>query len=591
MAAHSFQEDTTSLIKESADIVQLIGEHVILRKNGSNFKGLCPFHPEKTPSFMVNPQRQSYHCFGCNEGGDVFSFLMKSHGMSFPEALKERARRYQIPLPESNLSQQDRERLQKIDHLHTANALAAEIYHELLLTDPRAQAARDYLAKRKTPAEIIAKFSLGFAPESWDFLLRAMAGKFSPEIIAEAGLVVQKEKGGYYDRFRNRILFPIRSVNGKVIGFGGRILDDGQPKYLNSPETLIFDKSRTLFGLYENREAIRKEKRCIIVEGNFDLLSLTAHGIANVVAPLGTALTNAHLRTIKGYAEEVVLLFDGDQAGIKAAIRAVPLFLAEQIAARIAILPADHDPDSLIREQGGEKLLEYITAARPLPEYLVQELVERYGLSLEGKTRIVAELQPILAAIKNQKSQHSLFISHFSQKLGIPPASFLPDDHRPGSQRQARESQPTAAPQEIKIPRKQKQLLEFLLGYPEYIADFLSVGLEEIILDPVGIEILDHMKKLAGEKGPIKPEQILEFMPAGPLRSYITGLLVDPPSIEAETVQPQVNEWLAWLRKESLKRKKEKLNVQINEAQQAQNEILCKQLTEQIKNIDHAMAS
>ncbi|PKN47776.1 MAG: DNA primase, partial [Deltaproteobacteria bacterium HGW-Deltaproteobacteria-16] len=331
-------EDTVQLIKDVVDIAEIIGEHVSLKRAGTNLKGLCPFHSEKTPSFTVNPERKTYHCFGCGEGGDVFSFMMNFHRLSFVEALKELARKYQIPLPEKPLNPQELEKAQKREALQSANEKAAELFHQLLLSDPTAQKAREYLGKRGIPEEITTEFRLGFAPDSWNFLVNTLPKQnITIEAAKEAGLIVPREKSGFYDRFRNRVMFPIVGLTGRVVAFGGRILDDGQPKYMNSPESPVFDKSRTLFGLYQNREYIRQAKNCLVVEGNFDLLSLAVHGVRNVVAPLGTALTQAHVRSLKGYTDEVILLFDGDQAGLKAAMRSVPLFLSEQVTARISV--------------------------------------------------------------------------------------------------------------------------------------------------------------------------------------------------------------------------------------------------------------
>ncbi|PIP42852.1 MAG: DNA primase, partial [Deltaproteobacteria bacterium CG23_combo_of_CG06-09_8_20_14_all_60_8] len=311
--------ETARLVKEAADIVTVIGEHVQLKRSGANLKGVCPFHAEKTPSFMVQPERQTFHCFGCGEGGDVFTFVMKYHNLTFPEALQELAQRFNVTLPErAGGGGQDQEQAQKRQALLDANEQAAILYHRLLLEAPEAADARAYLAKRGVPAELAERFRLGYAPNRWDFLVKALpTAGLDLEMALAAGLIVKKEHGGFYDRFRDRVQFPILNLSGQIVGFGGRILGDGQPKYLNSPESPVFEKGRVLFGLYQNREAVRQARRCLLVEGNFDLLALLAHGFANAAAPLGTALTPAHIRTLKGYCDETILLFDGDTAGEK----------------------------------------------------------------------------------------------------------------------------------------------------------------------------------------------------------------------------------------------------------------------------------
>ncbi len=352
-------EPVVQEVKEAADILAIIGERVNLVKSGINYKGLCPFHSEKTPSFTVNPARQSYYCFGCGDGGDIFSFLMKYDNVSFPEALQEVARRYNIVLPDKRGNAADLALAQKTPLVCRPSIVPPPPATTTFCSRTRRpEQARKYLVDRGMTTEIIEEFVLGYAPDSWDFIGKQLR-KFPSDQLKEAGLVIEK-KGGHYDRFRRRILFPIFDINGRVTGFGGRIIGEGQPKYLNTDRTLLFDKGRTLFGLFQNKDAIRRQKQCLVVEGNFDLLALAAHGIRNVVAPLGTALTAQHVRKLKGYADEVILLFDGDNAGLKAALRAVPLFLDELIEARVAILPKDHDPDSYVRQFGKEGLLSHL---------------------------------------------------------------------------------------------------------------------------------------------------------------------------------------------------------------------------------------
>ena len=561
-------EDTVQLIKDAADIAEIIGEHVSLKRAGTNLKGLCPFHSEKTPSFTVNPERNTYHCFGCGEGGDVFSFMMNFHRLSFAEALKELARKYQIALPEKPLNPQEQEKAKKREALQAANEKAADLFHQLLLTDPGAQKARDYLAKRGIPEEISKEFRLGFAPDSWNFLVNALPKqKIDTEAAKEAGLIVARDNGGFYDRFRNRVMFPITGLTGRVVAFGGRILDDGQPKYMNSPESPVFDKSRTLFGLYQNREHIRQAKNCLVVEGNFDLLSLVVHGVRNVVAPLGTALTQAHIRSLKGYADEVILLFDGDQAGLKAAMRSVPLFLSEQVEARIAVLPEAHDPDSFVREFGRDGLDKHLKTAMPLPEFVFDKLVGQYGSSVAGKTRIVAELQELIKAIGDQHLQRTLFVSHFAKKLGLTPQQLLGGISPAAETSNVRPTAPQGKG-ESQLPMKQRQLLEFLLTCPEYLPDFLEAGLEEIIVNQFGLAILQLLK--AQPDLSAGPEQLLELA-TGPERSFISRLLISTPSHSEEMKAQMAQEMLGWLSTASLKAKQERLTQQSSEARQTQN--------------------
>ncbi|MBU0485731.1 MAG: DNA primase [Proteobacteria bacterium] len=586
MTAYPQREEIVGLIKESADIAEIIGEHVNLKKNGTNLKGLCPFHSEKTPSFMVNPQRRSFHCFGCNEGGDVFNFMMKFHNLSFPETIKELARRYQITLPEKTLSGEEQARARKREALHEINQKAAEIFHDLLLHDKRAAVAREYLSARSISAEIIASFQLGFAPDSWDFLTNICTKNKSQEAAQEAGLIVKRDRGdGYYDRFRSRLVFPILGQTGKVSGFSGRIIGDGQPKYMNSPESLVFDKGKTVFGLYQNREFIRKENKCLLVEGNFDLLALMEHGIKNVCAPLGTALTPFHVRSLKGYAEEVILLFDGDSAGLKAVFRAVPLFLAEQLTAKVAVLPAQHDPDTFARKHGREGLEQLISQANSLSEFVFAQLVEKYGLTMEGKAKIVAELQAIIDALPDQQLQKTVFISHFSQKLGIPADKFQ-NENQPKSDVKSSHQINDKLKKKFDLPFNQRQLLEFLIIFPEYLLKFIEAGLEEVIISHSGQNILQHLKEAEEKSG--GPEYLLEIT-EDEEKSFVSQLLISAPACTDEEKENQALEKLAWLKKNLLKVKQEKLTRQISEAQQAQDMKLCMELIEQKKSLEETL--
>lgn len=602
MTAYSSNDNAVQEIKDVAQIVDIVGECVALKRSGTNLKGLCPFHSEKTPSFMVNPDRQTFHCFGCDEGGDVFSFMMKYYRLSFPEALKELAKRYNIDLPQKPFSPAEQAKVQKREALFGANERASAIYHEFLLTAETATPARQYLHKRGMTPPVIERFRLGYAPESWNFLGDKLSQeKISPAVAEEAGLLVRKEKGGYYDRFRDRVMFPIFDLTGRAVGFGGRILGDGQPKYLNTSETPIFEKSRILFGLFQHKEAIRKARTAVVVEGNFDLLSLTVHGVDNVVAPLGTALTAAHVRTLKGYADEVVLLFDGDEAGIKAAMRSVPIFLAEQITARVVVLPEDHDPDTYIRAEGKEGLLKLLGAAQPLPEFVFDSLVKNHGLSMEGKGRILEGLRPLIAATANNPLQHSVLISRFSEKLQLNPEQVI------NAFRKTRQSgtgstgnitgpqsRRPAAPKAVAVlPRQQQHLLDFLILYPEYLEKFLETGIEDLLTEPVARAILDRLREIRASDQTAGPERLLEIMEAGAERSYVSRLLVraqiHPGGEGSSMPEKMAEENLAWLARTRLEIERERLTSKIRVAQNKGDEKKVYELSMEIMEINTAL--
>jgi len=585
-------ENPVQQIKDTAQIVDIVGECVVLKRVGANLKGLCPFHAEKTPSFMVNPERQTFHCFGCGEGGDVFSFMMKYHHLTFPEAMKELAQRYHIILPESKLAIGDQDRAKKRQMLFAINEKAAKVYHDFLLKAQAASRARTYLEERGVSARAINEFRLGYAPDSWNFLFEEFSRSGIASAAAEeAGLLVRKEKGGYYDRFRKRILFPICDLRGKIAGFGGRILGEGEPKYLNSPETPVYNKSRILFGLYHHKENIRLKKRAVIVEGNFDLLSLNIHDVKYAIAPLGTALTPAQVRLIKGYTDEVILLFDGDKAGLKAAMRAVPIFLTEQVQARVATLPPGHDPDSFVREYGREGLEKYLDQSMPLPEFVFDRLVEKYGLTLEGKGRILKELQPLVESMGTNPIQRSVLVSQFGERLDLDPRQVLEGFQEAGrlgrgtEQRVDFHDKPTGK-QALVLPQKQKQLLEFLIIYPEFLQQFIDGGIEECIVASSAKIILDHLKEIhsSGSRA-LKPETLLDILPEGPERTFVSSLLISPRVYEDDEsealLQKMAEEQLAWLKKVRFEKDLKRLNRKIKDAEEAGDAELLLELSTQ----------
>ncbi|BCO10220.1 hypothetical protein GF1_25960 [Desulfolithobacter dissulfuricans] len=567
------REEVKNRVRDAADIVQVIGECVELKKAGSRYTGLCPFHAEKTPSFSVNPQGQFFHCFGCGESGDVFSFVMKYHHLSFPEALKELARRYQIDLPEPKLSEADRKRIRQRERLYRVNEEAAELYHRYLLNAEAARGAREYLRQRDVPETIIRTYRLGYAPDpevaGWNFITDTLRRKDLPVVaIEQAGLAVRSDRGTWYDRFRDRVLFPIYDMTGRVVAFGGRILGDGKPKYMNSPESQIFDKSRILFGLYQHREAIRRQRQAIVVEGNFDLLLLAVHSIDNVVAPLGTALTRAHVRTLRGYCDEAVLLFDGDRAGLKAAMRSIPFFLAEQVDARVALLPEGDDPDTLVRRKGADAVLELVKAAKPLDEFVFEALVREHGLTLEGKNRIIGELRQVIAG-SSDEGQRSLMVAHFSEKLGISPGQLL-SGIQPGK----------AAPEEPvledrprrRLSRQERQLIDFLILYPEFIEELLANGLHEVVQDPGIRHFIDTIVSLTGQ-GEVTPERILSAVTDERQRRYVAEVLIRGVGTSDEEREQEArrfcDELLAWLESFRYRQNAAKLLAEINEAQRS----------------------
>jgi DNA primase len=586
------REEIVAEVKERADIVHVIGQHVDLKKSGARYLGLCPFHGEKTPSFSVHPGQQFYHCFGCGESGDVFSFLMKFHNMDFPAALKELAGRYNIVLPEAPKRAGDEEQQRRRDQLYAVNEKAAQLYHQYLLTAKAGSAARDYLQQRGVKREIIDRFRIGYAPavetEGWNFL-GAQLGSVGEEVGIGAGLLVAKEKGGTYDRFRDRIVFPITEISGRVCGFGGRIIGEGQPKYLNSPESLIFNKSKLLFGLYPQKEDIRRQNKAVMVEGNFDLISLVGNGLANVVAPLGTALTREQLRLLKRFAGEVTLLFDGDAAGLKAAIRSVPLFLAEQMAGKVAILPEGHDPDTFIRSKGLTAMNDLLTKAKELPEFLFSYWQQQYGLSLDGKSKLVEELRPLAAAAASPL-QRAVFIAHFAEKLAMPVEELqrhldTPPTPRVSLVNNEQRRNTNGKLELVPLTLAQRQLLAFLILQPRFFQQLADAGVRACLAGSIGEIVYLQLQQMLEKNPDIEPEELLTALPEGPEREIVVQLLISARDrqveVDAVVQQQELVEHLEYLRRVAIQNQASKLLAQMQKAQEAGDMVLLERLMQE----------
>ncbi|MBI3268528.1 MAG: DNA primase [Planctomycetes bacterium] len=388
-------------ILRATDIVELIQPYVPLKRAGANFKGLCPFHNEKTPSFIVNPARQSFHCFGCHKGGDCFTFLVEHDKVSFPEALKILADRAGIHVEfEGGDSGAGRNRPGLLKVLQ----FAADFYHRSYLDSPGAAEVRDYVTRRGISAGSAAQFKLGYAPNAWDALLVAARKKeFSPAALVEGGLACPRRDGsGHYDRFRHRLQFPIWDGRDQVIGFGARTLDGTEPKYLNSPETPTFSKGRTLYGINFARGAAAKTGALCIMEGYTDVIVAHQFGFTNAVATLGTALTEDHVRLLRRYAARIYVVYDGDAAGEKAAERSLDMFLREDLELRVATLPAGLDPDECLLQRGKEVFQGCLDQAKELFEYRLEAACRRFGTdTIAGQTRVIEEILESLQAATN----------------------------------------------------------------------------------------------------------------------------------------------------------------------------------------------
>jgi DNA primase len=396
----AFPDSFVEEVRRVADIVRVISEHVALKKMGTSWKGLCPFHQEKTPSFNVRQEPAVFHCFGCGEGGDVFKFLMLRERVSFPEAVEMLARRFGVPVPEGRVEPgpDRKEREEMLALMETA----AQHFTRTLWAVPGTR-AREYLLGRGFLKETLERIRAGAARDAWDDLLGALRGKFAPALLLKAGLVLERQgKEGHYDRFRNRAVFPILNESGKVVAFGARSLDGSEPKYLNSPETPVYSKSRVLYGLSWAREAIARQKRAVLMEGYLDVARAIEQGVTEAVATCGTALTGQHARLLRRFADTVVLNFDQDEAGQKAARRSLEVVLEEAMRVRIVALPEGHDPDTYLHAEGAEAYGKRLDEAPEAVEWLMRRAESAADLtSPAGKAAFFAAVLPALVRTQN----------------------------------------------------------------------------------------------------------------------------------------------------------------------------------------------
>ncbi len=414
----AFPERFIEEVKARADIVDVISSYFPLTRSGSNFKALCPFHREKTPSFFVSPHKQIYHCFGCGKGGNVFSFVMEYEKISFPEAVKILARRYNIPIPEE--VGKVKVKGPSVRSLWAINSLAVKFYHRMLFTK-QGKVALDYLMKRGLTLETIKKFYLGYAPTGSEFLEFARGKGAKEDLLVTSGLVIRSERSGLYDRFRNRVMFPVFNLQGRPVGFGGRVLDpNDEPKYLNCPDTPVFKKSNLLYGMHIARRFA--DQGMIVVEGYMDLIALHQAGVENVVATLGTSLTEEHLRLLQRFTNRIFLLFDPDAAGIKAGMRAVRLSLPMELSVKVLSLPEGLDPDEFIRTYGKEAFFGVLERARDGAEFLFDQVISKYDINdPKQKSLALNELFDLLRDVQNSIIQSGYF-TLISQKLQVPEA-------------------------------------------------------------------------------------------------------------------------------------------------------------------------
>ncbi|MDP8235579.1 MAG: DNA primase [Candidatus Erginobacter occultus] len=454
-----FSPDQVDLVNSSNDIVEVVSQYLPLKRSGRNFKALCPFHSEKTPSFTVSPDKQIFHCFGCGAGGDVFSFVMRKENMTFPEAVRYLARRANVQLPEADPRAASRR--EKLFELHR---LAADYFHWGLTRSRAGERAREYLNRREITKDSIKTFEIGYAQPGWESLLnRARKKGYPEELLVEAGLVIKREKGGgCYDRFRDRLIVPVRDGRGRTIAFGGRVLDDSLPKYINSPETPLFRKGGILFGIDRARVRIGEAGEAIIGEGYFDVIRAHQEGVENMVCSQGTAFTEIQAQVLKRYTDKVVVAFDADQAGTAAALRGLAVFLEKNFEVRIIVLPPGEDPDSFIRKHSGPAFEKLAQESRPLLDFKLDWLCKQYDIAADrGRMSVARQMLESISLIENAVLRET-YLRKLAGRLGVSPEAVQEEFGK--RKPPAPPSRTPAAVPEGKIDKYQLRLLKYLMG-------------------------------------------------------------------------------------------------------------------------------
>jgi DNA primase len=558
-------------VKGRADIVDLISEYVTLKKAGRNFIGLCPFHKEKTPSFTVNRDKQIFYCFGCSEGGNVFSFLMKITHQSFPEAVRYLARKTGIAIPEGVITREEKERIGVREQIIRVNQMAVKNFSQNLFSHAGRE-AREYLKKRGIGESVTREFHLGYALDGWrhlrDFFER---GKVPLGLAEQAGLVVSKadDKGTYYDRFRGRLIFPIEDIGGQVIAFGGRSIGNGEPKYLNSPESPVYIKGRCLYGLNRSKDNIRKVGYAILVEGYFDFLALWNAGVTNVFATLGTALTKEHVDLIRRYTGQVVAIFDPDEAGKKALARSLEFFMAGNLHAKVVTLPDGHDPDQYVRRYGKDSFDAIVADARSMVDYYIETVIGKAG-TLEEKLTSLQVAVPFIVNI-DDAIQRNLFIKRVSEKVGIDEALLKKEVQRSLTG---------------KIDSVELSLVHIMLEYPQKIPEIVHADILDCLTNS-DIKAFGELLKKSFMNGSddFDASVLITHLGNGMIREKLMKKMVDEAPYDEEMVERVLSDTIRQMKRKRYREKGKDLEMKLAAAQEMGDHELCNSLLVEIQRL------
>ena len=576
-------ENTLNEILSRIDIVELISEYLPLKRAGRGYTALCPFHHEKTPSFIVSQQKQIFHCFGCQAGGNAFGFLMKYDRLEFPEAVETLAKKAGVLIPRDERQIKNQGISQE---LHKINEIAADFYSNLLHS-PEGAAALNYLKKRGMSPETIRAFRLGYAPDKWDGLLNYLRSKNIPlSLIEKAGLIIAKDNSGYYDRFRQRVIVPISDVRNRIIAFGARVLDNSLPKYINSPETAVYSKSKTLFGLNLSKEAIITQDCAVIVEGYFDLIAPFQAGITNIAASCGTALTTEQARLLKRYSRNIVMIYDADDAGQSATMRSLELLVEEDMNVKVVRLEKGYDPDAYIRHSGPEGFRDLITGAKDSVDYMLDTLKAKYDpADISQKARIASEILPLVAKFKNEILK-SEYLKKLSRELGVSESSLTAEIKKTKTtgytDKRENSAGPRPAIRQAQSFCAESMLVKILLEENELIEHLREKILPKDFKDNRLSRIIARMFELSHDKEIARPQSLLNHFNETEISQTICELAASElPEISDKL--KLLNDCVNKIKEKSRKSKQEDLCEQIRLAQHSKDENRIYQLLNEFK--------
>jgi len=583
-------------VKQQADIVRLVGDYVRLKKSGQNFVGLCPFHPEKTPSFAVHPVKQIYHCFGCGAGGDVFKFVMEMEKVAFPEALRLVAEKIGVRLPErAPRTPEEAKATRQRTSLVKLHEQAAAFFAEQLQSTKEGRLARAYLSDRGLDEDTIRAFGIGYAPGAGDALLRRLRElDASPEALAASGLVNKDERGGLYDRFRRRVMFPIATESGRTVAFGGRALGDAEgsgPKYMNSPESPIYSKSRVLYNLHRAKEAVRKQNYAVLVEGYLDCIGAHTAGVANVVASCGTSLTPEQVQLLGRSTHNVVVNFDPDAAGVAATERSLNLLLEQGFQVRVLALPAGTDPDSFVRQQGAAAYRDKLKESKPYLEYLAERARSDFDLhSQEGKIAALNFLLPYLARVPS-KIRRAEWAAELAQRLAIDEALVREELRRAAQERRTEirlRPEAKAIVERAAAKPAERRLLQILLDNPAIRADILKEMEDASAHRGGGLEkVFSAVLSMARAEEAITSATLAERLPESEQR-LVYELAFEEKGQSAGTLE-EARSCLAAMQRRKLEAELRAVQQQILEAERAKNNSALRELLARKQHLSKAL--